>query len=160
MKTLTDIRGYRNRNIPLQEKTERSHFNAPSTLLLQRKYIRQLPGNLSVCVYYSSQLKKMITIPIDDVKLESLSEGPPINQGSNEMDNLSMIQQIVATETDDELEFNDGTRIPVNVDLANNILACYARLTKENKIKFDEALNCGSKSFIKMAKFCQKNQKS
>lgn len=75
------------------------------------------------------------------------------------MDNLKVIQHIVATESEcEQIEFNDGSSVKLDNETANKIIACYARLAPENKTKLKDAINDSARTFARVAKFCCKNQ--
>jgi hypothetical protein len=160
MKTIEDFRGKREQVKPLKESVQvnQNTTTIPSTLLLQKKYVRQLPNDLSVIVYWSAQLKRYISIPFSDVKNESINEAKDPKPVEDDTDNLSVLQHIIVTNNEDDLSFSDGSTVHVDPDIANLMIACFGRLTPENQKKFEEALNKSALTFQKAFKFCKKHQ--
>lgn len=86
---------------------------------------------------------------LEEIKKQKKKEPKPFVSN-----NLNIIKNIVTKNKPDDLEFSDGTSLTVEVDDANCLLACYARLTTENKKKMEDCLSKGVGGVMKFIKFC------
>ncbi len=74
--------------------------------------------------------------------------------------NLATLRNIVARHKEDTVEFSGGAELEVDVPEANALISIYSRLSKENKIKFEELLTKGVHTFMRLTKFAMSNSNS
>ena len=159
MKTFNDFRpsqGLINlRETTVISSTHDPKGGPPMVLLLKRKYIRVLPEGLKVAVYYSQQLDKHITIPFSELQ-ESLHEAETKSKKPKPIEsinNLAILQNIIAKNKGDILKFIDQSEMEVGVPEANEIMAGYARLSPENQKKIGNQLNKSAPTITKLLQF-------
>jgi len=112
----------------------------PQTLILNKKYIQQLPNNQKVVIYHCPILKKNFSFLYDKNGLQ-LSE--------SEISIIDILKNISEIQT---IYFDDGSQINIDEKCSSNILELYNVLEEGHK-EFEEYLTISENNFLKVLKY-------
>ena len=135
-------------------------MDPPSVLIMRRKSIRQFPNGQRVALYYVDKIDKYVTVPYTAMQWststpeEFESEGEMIKE-----DVISQLKNIVEQQSYDRIQFQDGKRMLVTVELAESILKMYNVLNESNKEQLAEMANKNKEHFGKVIDFALKHLK-
>ena len=136
---------------PLFEHEEEGHQNhhhpmdPPAILIMRRKSVRQFPNNQRVALYYVDKINKYVTVPYTAMQWTSLTP-----ESYNCIQNLN---QIIEHKKEDYIVCENGEKVEVTVEDAQNILKMYSQLNEENKVKLSEMVNKSKEHFSKVVNF-------
>jgi hypothetical protein len=112
----------------------------PQTLILNRKYIQQLPNNQKVVIYHCPNLKRDFSLLYTKTGLQ-LSE--------SEFSIVEVLRNLKEVET---VQFNDGSEINIDEECSLNILKLYDSLEEGHK-DMEEYLTTSENNFLKVLKY-------
>lgn len=145
------------------EKSKQVHqlpLDPPSVLIMKRKSIRQFPGGQRVALYYVDKIDKYVTVPYTAMQWSASTpeeveySGGVIGEGV-----ISQLNNIVESNTYKRVQFGDGKKMLVTVDLAEAILKVYSVLNESNKEQLAEMANRDREHFGRVIDFALKNLK-
>ena len=139
---------------PLFEDSEDGHkqnhgnpADPPAILIMRRKSIRQFPNNQRVAMYYVDKINKYVTVPYTAMQW---SASLPEEVSGNIIDCL---EDIVESQKEKNVVFDDGKSLRVNEQIAKNILKVYSALNEENKQRLAEMAQTNKENFVKVSNF-------
>ena len=135
-------------------------LDPPNVLIMRRKSVRQFPGGQRVAMYYVDKIDKYVTVPYTAMQWSASTpeeveySGEVIGEGV-----ITQLRNIVKDNLYDRVQFEDGKRMLVTVDLAETILRVYSVLNESNKEQLAEMANKNKEHFGRVIDFALKNLK-
>ena len=126
----------------LNEK-KRVLAEAPTTLMLQLKYVQPFPNGQKVALYFCPSIKKFFSFVYG-------KDGIIAEEDFSLMDKLKSINDI------ESIHFNDGSFLNINEECANNILELYNNT--ENKYEFEQYLLESDSNFLDALQYSVKQK--
>lgn len=111
----------------------------PQTLILNKKYIQQLPNNQKVVIYNCPTLKKNFSLLYDN-KGYQLSESD-----SSVFDKLKNVEEV------ETLYFKDGSELNINRECSQSILELYENMEEHQEL--EEYLMESQQNFLNLLKY-------
>ena len=145
------------------EKEKQVHhlpIDPPNVLIMRRKSVRQFPNGQRVALYYVDKIDKYVTVPYTAMQWSASTpeevqySGEVIGEGV-----ISQLRNIIEDNSYDRVQFEDGKRMLVTVDLAEKILRVYNVLNESNKKQLAEMANKNKEHFGRVIDFALKNLK-
>ena len=145
------------------EKEKQVHhlpIDPPNVLIMRRKSVRQFPNGQRVALYYVDKIDKYVTVPYTAMQWSASTpeevqySGEVIGEGV-----ISQLRNIIEDNSYDRVQFEDGKRMLVTVDLAETILRVYNVLNESNKKQLAEMANKNKEHFGRVIDFALKNLK-
>ena len=145
------------------EKSKQLHhlpIDPPNVLIMRRKSVRQFPNGQRVALYYVDKIDKYVTVPYTAMQWSASTpeeveySGEVIGEGV-----MSQLRNIVEDGSYERIQFEDGKRMMVTVDLAETILKVYNVLNESNKKQLAEMANKNKEHFGRVVDFALKNLK-
>lgn len=135
-------------------------LDPPNVLIMRRKSVRQFPNNQRVALYYVDKIDKYITVPYTAMQW-SASTPEEFEAGGEVIEEnvISQLQNIVENDSTNRIQFEDGKKMVVTVNLAETILKVYSVLNESNKKQLAEMANKDKEHFGKVIDFAQKHLK-
>ena len=128
----------------------KSHpMDPPAILIMRRKSIRQFPNNQRVAMYYVDKINKYVTVPY--VAMQWSASMPEEVSGNI----INSLENIVETQKEKFVQFDDGKTLRVDEQTAKNILKVYSALNEDNKQKLAEMAQTNKENFVKVSNFAQ-----
>jgi len=128
----------------------------PPIVLLRRKAIRVYPDGKKVALYYADKLKKYIPISYEDIyndrdrNITTVTE-EYLSEGGGGI--LSIIRNIVQNKQAENVTFDDGSSMKLDLLTAQSIMNIYDAVNEGNKEKLDKMINKDKNNFYKVAAF-------
>ena len=145
------------------EKEKQVHhlpIDPPNVLIMRRKSVRQFPNGQRVALYYVDKIDKYVTVPYTAMQWSASTpedvecSGEIIVEGV-----ISQLKNIVEENSYGRVQFEDGKRMVVTVELAETILKVYSVLNESNKQQLAEMSNKSKEQFGKVVDFAMKHLK-
>ena len=124
-------------------------MDPPAILIMRRKSIRQFPNNQRVAMYYVDKINKYVTVPY--VAMQWSASMPEEVSGNI----INSLENIVETQKEKFVQFDDGKTLRVDEQTAKNILKVYSALNEDNKQKLAEMAQTNKENFVKVSNFAQ-----
>jgi len=135
-------------------------LDPPNVLIMRRKSVRQFPNNQRVALYYVDKIDKYVTVPYTAMQWSASTPEEFEADGEVIEENvISQLQNIVENDTYNRVQFEDGKKMVVTVNLAETILKVYNVLNESNKKQLAEMANKDKEHFGKVIDFAQKHLK-
>ena len=117
---------------------------APTTLMLQLKYVQPFPNGQKVALYFCPTIKKFFSFVYG-------KEGIIAEEDFSIIDKLKSISDV------ESIHFNDGSSININEECASKILKLYD--SAENKFEFEEYILESETNFLNALEYSVTKQK-
>jgi len=141
-------------------KNKQHPMDPPAVLIMKRKSIRQFPNNQRVALYYVDKIDKYVTVPYTSMQWSASPSEEVEYSGEVIGENvISQLKNIVEDGSYDRVQFEDGKRLMVTVELAEIILKVYNVLNESNKKQLAEMSNKSKEQFGKVVDFALKHLK-
>lgn len=144
-----------------EEGSNKQHpMDPPAVLIMKRKSIRQFPNNQRVALYYVDKIDKYVTVPYTAMQWSATTAEDVEYSGEIIVDGvISQLKNIVEENSYGRVQFEDGKRMVVTVELAETILKVYSVLNESNKQQLAEMSNKSKEQFGKVVDFAMKHLK-
>ena len=116
---------------------------APTTLMLQLKYVQPFPNGQKVALYFCPTIKKFFSFVYG-------KDGIIAEEDFSLMDKLKSISDV------ESIHFNDGSSLNINEECAINILELYNNT--ENKYEFEQYLLESDSNFLDALQYSVKQK--
>ena len=127
---------------------------------MRRKSVRQFPNGQRVALYYVDKIDKYVTVPYTSMQWSASPSEEVEYSGEVIGENvISQLKNIVEDGSYDRVQFEDGKRLMVTVELAEIILKVYNVLNESNKKQLAEMSNKSKEQFGKVVDFALKHLK-
>ena len=146
-----DVKGKQVHHLPI---------DPPNVLIMRRKSVRKFPNGQRVALYYVDKIDKYVTVPYTSMQWSASTpeeveySGEVIGEGV-----ISQLRNIVEDKSFNRVQFEDGKRKLVTVELAEMILKVYNVLNESNKKQLAEMANKNKEQFGRVVDFALKNLK-
>jgi hypothetical protein len=136
---------------------QHSPMDPPNVLIMRRKSVRQFPNGQRVALYYVDKIDKYVTVPYTAMQWSASTpeeveySGEIIGEGV-----ISQLKEIVEKDVYGRVQFEDGKKMLVTVDLAEKILKVHNVLNESNKYQLSEMANKDKEHFGKVIDFAVK----
>jgi hypothetical protein len=159
----------------LEENTH--NREPPAVLTLKRQTVRQYPDGSKIALYWSDDLKRMITIPFSNgIISQQFMEDAPIGYSYNSeaeedeensppekkigyiSDIVQAARNAIKTNEITGIKFANGGTYTIDKTTATLLLNVFERLNKRNKWKINLLINQSLKNYLNIIKFAIKNQ--
>lgn len=127
----------------LNEK-KRVLAEAPTTLMLQLKYVQPFPNGQKVALYFCPTIKKFFSFVYG-------------KEGIIAEEDFSIIEKLKSISEVESIHFNDGSSININEECASKILKLYD--SAENKFEFEEYILESETNFLNALEYSVTKQK-
>ena len=127
----------------LNEK-KRVLAEAPTTLMLQLKYVQPFPNGQKVALYFCPTIKKFFSFVYG-------------KEGIIAEEDFSIIEKLKTISEIESIHFNDGSSLNINEECASKILELYD--SAENKFEFEEYILESEANFLNALEYSVTNLK-
>jgi len=127
----------------LNEK-KRALAEAPTTLMLQLKYVQPFPNGQKVALYFCPTIKKFFSFVYG-------------KDGIITEEEFSIIEKLKSISEVESIHFNDGSSLNINEECATKILELYD--SSENKYEFEEYILESEINFLSALEYSITKQK-
>nr|QMP82945.1 MAG: hypothetical protein [Caudoviricetes sp.] len=127
----------------LNEK-KRVLAEAPTTLMLQLKYVQPFPNGQKVALYFCPTIKKFFSFVYG-------------KEGIIAEEDFSIIEKLKSISDIESIHFNDGSNLNINEECASKILELYE--SSENKFEFEEYILESETNFLNALEYSVTKQK-
>jgi hypothetical protein len=127
----------------LNEK-KRALAEAPTTLMLQLKYVQPFPNGQKVALYFCPTIKKFFSFVYGKDGIITEQE-------------FSIIEKLKSISEVESINFNDGSSLNINEECATKILELYD--SSENKYEFEEYILESETNFLSALEYSITKQK-
>jgi hypothetical protein len=130
-------------------------MDPPNIILLKRKAIRIFPDGRKVALYHADKIDKYISIPYSDMDDKNILqvEEEEAEKKADRRGNMPTLENIVQSNQEGTLTFEDSTDMDVDVMTAKAILALYSKVNPVNQHKIEHMVNVDKNNFAKVAAF-------